>query len=84
MRDAVLLFFQLGAANWALWSANYWMRSARIKITWTEIGNWDGPSPKILKQLQDQTDFNKKAAFWASISGLFAAISVCLQTNNPF
>ena len=55
----------------ALVSGFYWVRSARIKITWPAMSTLNGPAPVVMRELNQQASTNAKAA-WSSGIAAFA------------
>ncbi len=54
----------------------YWVRSARIKITWPAMNTYGGPAPVVMQELNQQTSANAKAAWLSGIAAFAHAIAM--------
>lgn len=62
------------SAALAVWSASFWLRSASLKINWSELAVMDGPRPKVLATLTEQGRLNAKAAALAASVAIIQAL----------
>lgn len=58
---------QLVGGLFALLSGYFWMRAARVKVTWVLFGTFGGPHPDVIRELNRQGKFNRWAAWSAAM-----------------
>jgi thiol-disulfide isomerase/thioredoxin len=84
MKQAILVF-QLLAALAGIISGTFWVKAARVKITWPAMGTLGGPAPSVMRELNEQGRLNKFAALGAGWCAFCQAIALLLQVwvQNP-
>ena len=74
MQQAILVF-QLLAAVFGIISGTFWVKAARVRITWPAMAAFNGPAPSVMRELNQQARFNKVAALSAGWCAFCQAIA---------